>query len=184
MVEGLVGFGKVGAVWIDLWHEVALVSRVFKLGVTLLNVASRILALLDPRVEVHALVAMGKLLLARPATVIQGMRLKCRLDVDILGGLLLQGSGFFALVHKCPFAVQMIDNVQAFGLQFIPSLFRILLRFRRQCRLFLQVLINGSHGRFANPRLFILLIGLHLQLIYEKTAELGGQLILPPFSQL
>ena len=123
-------------------------------------------------------------LLRRPATVVQGVGLESRLDVDILRGLLLQGSGLFALVHKCPFAVQMIDNVQALGLQFIPSLLSILLGLCRQCRLFLQVLICSGHRRFANSRLFILLIGFNLQLIYVETAELCCHFLLPAFPQL
>ena len=48
LIQSLVRLGQIGAVWVDLRHEVALLSRVFELSIALLNVPLCVLAGFDP----------------------------------------------------------------------------------------------------------------------------------------
>lgn len=48
LVQGLIWFGKIRSIWINLRHEITLVSCILKLSIALFNIPSRVLALLDP----------------------------------------------------------------------------------------------------------------------------------------
>ena len=56
LVERLVRLGQVGAIGVNLWHEVTLKPRILELSISLLNILLRVLTGLHARVKIQAFI--------------------------------------------------------------------------------------------------------------------------------
>ena len=148
LIKCLVWLGKVGAVGVDLGHKPAILLCIVELGVALLNIFFRILASIDSRVEIQALVARSQLL---SACIVNSHWLKRGFFIDFLGGLGFKRTSFLLLIYETALFVQVLNNVTPLSLQLVLPFLSILDGFGRDLRFLLNMLLRCNFSWLADP---------------------------------